>query len=234
MLAVIRRFFFLLAVMAGASVLSHGQTYRSGLYQNPPKIYHDEQLAPKGFFPELLDAIAREEGFDVEYVPCEWSQCLEMLEAGQIDLLPDVAYLPERAERFDFNDEPVLSSWSVIYSSPDATINSLLDLDQQRVVLLEGGAQTAAITEEAANYSIAPLFRYVKSFDEAFDMIRRGDADAAIVNRFYGFLHQDQQVVRTGIVLKPIILKFAFSKGVHQPLIKAIDTGLRHLKRDRA
>ena len=61
---------------------------RVGLYQNEPKIFMDETGQAAGIFIELLDEIAAQEGWAVTYVPCEWSECLLMLETGQIDLMP--------------------------------------------------------------------------------------------------------------------------------------------------
>ena len=69
-----------------------------------------------GFFIELLEKISAQEGWTLVYVPCEWAACLQSLEDGQIDLMPDVAYSSERDEKFDFHKTPVIESWSRIYA----------------------------------------------------------------------------------------------------------------------
>ncbi len=50
-----------------------------GLYENAPKVYTDENGRPSGLFVELLDAMARAEGWRVNYVACQWADCLAQL-----------------------------------------------------------------------------------------------------------------------------------------------------------
>ena len=71
------------------------------------------------------------------YVPCEWAACLQALEDGQIDLMPDVAYSTERDAMYDFHKIPVIESWSRVYASPDTPINKLSDLDGKRIAVLK-------------------------------------------------------------------------------------------------
>lgn len=61
---------------------------------------------------------------------CEWQRCLDLLEHGDIDLLPDVAWNKARAERFTFHSEPVLHSWSQLYQRKGVTIDAMVDLAQ--------------------------------------------------------------------------------------------------------
>ena len=77
------------------SALAHGQdprpVLRVGIYDNPPKVFL-KASTPGGLFPELLNQMATANGWRLEYVPCDWRACLEMLHAGRLDLMPDVAY----------------------------------------------------------------------------------------------------------------------------------------------
>lgn len=104
---------------------------RIGLPQNAPNIFADEAGQIRGFWPELLQAIAQSEGWTLEYVPCRWEQCLGLVQAGELDLMVDVAYSSERAARLDFNQEVAFSSWSTVYVRRGVTLNSILDLDQK-------------------------------------------------------------------------------------------------------
>lgn len=116
-----------------------------GLYENFPKVYTNAQGKPAGLFVELLNGVARQEAWRVEYVPCQWQGCLEALQAGELDLMPDVAFSVERAQRFDFHSVSVANSWSQVYTRPDLVAMSLLDLANQRVALLQGGIYSAAL-----------------------------------------------------------------------------------------
>ena len=99
-----------------------------GLYENRPKIFTDETGAASGVFAEIIDEIARKEGWQLKYVPCEWAACLEALEKRDIQLMPDVAFSQERDERFDFHSETVVNSWSVVYANNKHAIRRLSDL----------------------------------------------------------------------------------------------------------
>ena len=89
-----------------------------GIYQNPPKVYFDENREPAGIFVEMLEEIARLENWQLNYVSCTWNECLLSLENGEIDLMPDVAFTLERSQRVGFNSVPVLESWSQVYANP--------------------------------------------------------------------------------------------------------------------
>src|SRR5690606_4219726 len=114
---------------------------RVGLYYNPPKLQADEQGQLSGILGELLSEIARLEGWELEVVECHWYQCLTLLEAGDLDLMPDVAISDQRSDRFDFHTTPALLSWSQIYERPGLGLSSLLDLDGKRIAVLKQSIQ---------------------------------------------------------------------------------------------
>lgn len=101
---------------------AYAREIRVGVYSNEPKIFLDKNGNADGIFPDLLDEIASKEKWQIKYVPCEWQQCLEMVKAGELDLMPDVASNESRLAVFDFHKTPSLNSWSVIYSNPKVKI----------------------------------------------------------------------------------------------------------------
>jgi ABC-type amino acid transport substrate-binding protein len=64
---------------------------RVGVYENPPKIFVDAEGRATGFFPDLVRELAPALGRPLVFEPCRWSRCLELLESGRLDLMPDVA-----------------------------------------------------------------------------------------------------------------------------------------------
>ena len=111
---------------------------RIGVYHNPPKIQLNENDEPSGIFGDLARALAEENGWQLEAVACTWQECLAKLEAGELDLMPDVAWTATRAERFTFHREPVLHSWS---HRPALEIEGVLDLEALRIAVLEDSMQ---------------------------------------------------------------------------------------------
>ena len=84
-----------LALVAQAALGAHD--IRIGSYANEPKLVLDRDGHLSGIFGDLLNEIARREGWSLIAVPCDWQQCLDMARRGEIDLLPDVAWSEERA-----------------------------------------------------------------------------------------------------------------------------------------
>jgi ABC-type amino acid transport substrate-binding protein len=95
----------LYASVFGVAVLADdSRTVRVGLYENSPKIFTDEKGNASGFWPDIMEYIALEEGWEIEYLHGTWTQCLDMLEENEIDMMPDVAYTEERASLYDFSN----------------------------------------------------------------------------------------------------------------------------------
>lgn len=109
------RLFLALAVFSSFSGLPQAAALevKVGLYENPPKIFTEKNGAPAGIFVDIIEEIARREGWSLKYVHGTWPQCLENLELGKIDLMPDVAYSGERAQKYDFCRDSVISNWAV-------------------------------------------------------------------------------------------------------------------------
>ena len=60
--------------------------------------YCNEKGARKGYGYELLETLSGYTGWQFEYVTCDWSDCFEKLENGEIDIMGDISYTEDRAE----------------------------------------------------------------------------------------------------------------------------------------
>jgi len=204
-----------------------GRTVRVGVYQNEPKVFVDEDGQAAGLFIELLEKIAAEEGWTLEYVPCEWEACLQALEAGQIDLMPDVAWSEERDQRFDFHQTPVLESWSRLYAAPGSGIAGLRDLDGKRVAVLSGSIQQSVFEQLMEGFGYQVTLVPAASLEEAFELAASGQADAAIANHLFGdYFHARYGLLRTTIDFNPTQLFYAVAEGRNADLLEGIDRRL--------
>ncbi|MCW6035786.1 EAL domain-containing protein [Spirulina subsalsa FACHB-351] len=209
------------------------EVVRVGVYQNPPKVFRDNTGNPGGFWVEILNEIARREHWALQYVPCEWERCLAEVEGGELDLMLDVAYSEERDRLFDFNQEVVLLSWSVVYSRAGLTLNSILDLDHKRVAVLRDSIHVPALESYTASFEVSPELVKVEDFKEMFQLLDQGEVDAGVVNHFFGqWIAPQYRVERTTILLNPSRLHFVTAKGQNRHLLKAIDHHLLNLLED--
>jgi PAS domain S-box-containing protein len=215
-----------LLIGAFSSTVVVGQTriVHVGIYQNKPKVFVDEKNQPAGIFIELLNEIAAQEGWTLVYVPCEWAACLQALEDGQIDLMPDVAYSVERDVIFDFHRTPVLESWSRVYASPDASINQIADLNDKQVAVLEGSIQQSVLEQLMNGFGYEVMIIPADSFEQAFTLAADGSADAAITNHLFGdYFYQKYGLLKTTIDFNPVALYYATAEGRNPDLLEAID-----------
>ena len=215
------------AAMGSSAVGAAGETVRVGVYQNKPKIFIDEYGQPGGFFLELIEAIAQQEGWTLHYVPCEWTACLLALEEGRIDLMPDVASSPEREEKYDFHQTPVIESWSQVYENRRTSAESLAELAGKRVAVLEGSVQQAFLEQTMSGFGFAVDIVPVQSLEQAFALASNDEVDAAIANHFFGdYYYLDYGLVKTPIVFNLVNLYYATAQGRNSDLLAAIERWL--------
>ncbi|MBW6488539.1 HD domain-containing phosphohydrolase [Sulfurimonas sp.] len=222
--------FFLTTITADET-----KEFRVGVYDNPPKIFLNQNNRASGFFVDILNEIAKRENWRLNYVKCEWRECLLMLEDGRLDIMPDVAYSKEREKRFRFQKEVVLSNWSIILTNKKSKISSILDLDNKKIALLKNSIQHEQIKEIFELFDVKPIFILTESYEEAFSTTLKGKADAVMVNRHYAELNKSKfDLKHTDILVNPAALKFAFSNSENtQAIIDKIDMHLRELKSDK-
>ena len=209
------------------------QKVRVGVYQNSPKVALSEAGRPEGIFIDLIEAIADKEGWELEYVPGTWSEGLERLGRGDIDLMPDVARNQEREALYAFHQEPVLASWNQVYTRQGSGLRSMLDLEGKRVAVLSGSVQERQFEQMAESFSLVVEWVPQPDFDAAFAAVAQGHADAVVTNRFFGVRNATRYGLEdTAIIFSPFRLFFAAPPADHEALLQAIDRHMVDFKRD--
>jgi len=226
---------WLVLVFFTTSVFAQTSSIKIGIYNNKPKVFIDENGRPAGLFPEILNYISSKEKWATEYLACDWDDCLKMLNSGSLDIMVDVAYTKEREEKFDFNQQLVLSNWSRVYAKQDHNfIQSILDLDKKKIAVLKGSFQLQKLKDDAKKYAINPVFVVVDNYHQVFKLVENNKVDAGIVNRLFGAQQENNYAVYpTNVILYPSSLHFATSKGKHSELLASIDSQLKLLKSDK-
>lgn len=227
---------FILALVSfgcGSMALAESRVVKVGVYENSPKVFTDESGRPSGIFIDLIEYIASEEDWELQYVAGTWAEGLDRLERGQIDLMPDVALTTEREKRFSFHKIQVLSSWFQAYARKDSGLQSILDLNGKRVAILDKSVQQEAFTRFSRGFGLDTKLVAVADYKTMFEMVAKGDVDAAVTNQFYGSMHARKYgLVDTAIVFEPSALFFAAPKNSSRELLEAIDQHLDYLKKD--
>ena len=207
---------------------------RIGVDNNPPLTFVDDQGNAKGLFPDLFQQVARANNWSIEYVPCQWQQCLASLATGDIDILPAIAYTKERASKFHFAEEIVASSWGQIYQRSDSKFASVLDLSGKKLAVLNQDVYLLGeqgLLQVAENFNVKISYIQVDSYQEAFTKLKNGAVDAAMVGRFYGLKHaQKFNVLPSPIMIKPIQVRPAFAAKTPKQYTTEFDQSLHEWK----
>ena len=227
--------FILVLVFLPALCRAAGEpVVRVGVYENSPKIFTSEQGEPAGIFIDIIQHIADLEGWGLQYVHGSWTEGLDRLEKGEIDLMPDVAYTAAREKTYAYHKVPVLSDWFQVYARKGSGIKSIVDLAEKRILVLDRSVQQASFEQLISGFGISPALTALPDYKTIFEQIAAGTADAAITNRFYGLTHAAKYGLEdTAIIFNPTKLFFAAPlQHTNSPLLAAIDKHLDRFKQD--
>lgn len=209
----------------------HAKALKVGVYQNYPLSHVDETGRVKGFFIDILEYAARENGWEIEYVPEPWSVCLENLKEGRIDLLGVIAYSETRSDFIDYSYESLLTEWGQIYTFPGAKVDTILDLHHKKVAVLQEDMHFHNLRNRLDQFGLKSRFVEAFEYKDVLRLVESGRCEAGLVSQFYGIQHDRQfDVVKTAIVLSPQKLYWAVPKGRNQYVIDHLDSVLRKIK----
>ena len=119
--------------------------------------YVNEKGARKGYGYELLETLSGYTGWQFEYVTCDWSDCFEKLENGEIDIMGDISYTEDRAGEMLFSDEPMGVEKYYLYadlSRADISASDFKTLNGKKIGVLMGTEPEEMLTEWEEKHGI--------------------------------------------------------------------------------
>ena len=124
-------------------------------------------------------------GWQYEYVSGTFTELMDMLEAGEIDLMPNISYSEERAQKLLFSSNPEGAERYYIYAKPDR--DDLAKGDPQALQGLtigcnSGVMQTFVGQQWLANEGITCTYREYDGGSMLFDALANDEVDAVIMN----------------------------------------------------
>ena len=125
------------------------QTIRVGSFEDTFN-YVDKNGVRRGYGYELMQALAGYTGWKFEYVKCDWSNCFDKLENGEIDIMGDISYTDERAQKMLFPEEPMGEEKYILYadlSNLDIGTYDFKFMDGKRVGVLMDTEPEIMLTE---------------------------------------------------------------------------------------
>ena len=145
--------------------------------------YVNEKGARKGYGYELLQTLSGYTGWQFEYVTCDWSDCFEKLENGEIDIMGAISYTEDRAEEMLFSDEPMGEEKYYLYadlSRADISASDYKTLNGKKVGVLMGTEPEVMLTEWEEKYDLKTEHVNVSNNEDAKQKLANHEIDCFV------------------------------------------------------
>ena len=184
-------------VFGGGSLLNadtNVKTVRVGWYESPFNMT-DENGNRSGYAYEYQRKVASYTGWTYEYVEGSWVELFHMLENGEIDILTDVSYTEERAEKILYPTIPMGQEMYYIYIDADNTeimFDDLSTLNGKTVGVMSDSVQLGLFLDWEEQRGITTeVVELTGSEYDSLQMLESGELDAFVTLDSYGMSQED-------------------------------------------
>lgn len=211
-----------LATVAGAAASVQADTLRVGMSGGYYPFTFVEKDELQGFEVDVLNAIGKQTGDDIEFVTASFSGLAGMLDSGRIDTIANqITITPERQAKYAFSEPYVYDGAQVVVKKGNDDIHGVEDLKGKTVAVNLGSNYESLLRELPYADDIN-----IKTYDSNIEQdVALGRADAFVMDRVSA-----TQVIHD----KPLPLQLAgqpFSKIENALPFRDDETG--HAQRDR-
>ena len=216
----------------GESGGGEGDVYRVGIDTTYPPFEFEKDGEYTGIDIDLINAIAENQGFEIEFNPMDFGGIIPALQAGQLDVaIAGMSITDERKEIVDFSDPYFDAGLSLVVAEDNSDITSLEDLEGKTVAVKSGttGAQFARDNEAEYGYEISQFEDSPSMFQE----VSNGNADVLLEDYpviAYAIAESDLALKTVGDRLTGDQYGIAVLKGENAELLEQINAGLQELR----
>lgn len=203
--------------------------FKVGYYDNFPLCY-DEKGEPKGLFVDILERALGRDFSKVRFIFGEFSDLMNQLKEGKIDILMVIAETKERQEVYSFNEEPVIMNWGVLVSS--VQFGDLNQINGKYVAVNKGDIYYQRFKEILQSFGINAEFVEFDTYYDVLNKVNEGEFKYGVVSRLSYLVNSEKfrNVSQTSYIFSPVSLKFATKKGSNLDILERIDKELTMLK----
>lgn len=189
-----------------------------------------------GYAYEYQIKIAAYTGWKYEYVEGSWSELLQMLIRGEIDLMSDVSYTPERADVMLFPSLPMGAEEYYLFvanTNTEITATDYTTLNGKKVGVNAGSVQAGFYREWAEAHAVeSEVVEVTCGEDESLRMLERGELDAYVtVDSFTAGVASEPD--RPTPICRIGASDYFFAVAKNQPeLLGELDTALARIQEE--
>ena len=186
----------------GQTAGAKGETVRVGWYESPFNIT-DKFGRRSGYAYEYQQKIAAYTGWNYEYVEGSWPELYQMLLDGDIDLMSDISYTEERAEKMLFASYPMgAEQYYVCVSTQrdsDISAENLNSFNGKKIGVSKESFQEGLFRDWVAQMGLdVEIVELMTGESENIALVDSGELDAYVSIDSYGGVHNLMPVVRIG------------------------------------
>ncbi|MBO4452663.1 MAG: transporter substrate-binding domain-containing protein [Clostridia bacterium] len=178
-----------------------GKTVRVGWFESPFN-YFDSTGRRAGYSYEYERKIAAYTGWTYEYVEGTWSELMDMLKAGEIDVMSDVSYKEDRTEYMLFPTHSMGTETYYIYVVPEETeikADDFASLNGKKIGVTKDSIQEMLYLEWAESHGVeAEVVELTSSEDDSLRLMRTDVIDAFLTVDSYGDPETNTPVFKVG------------------------------------
>lgn len=209
---------------------AEGKVVRVGSFEDTFN-FIDQNGVRRGYGYELMQKIAGYTGWTFEYVTCDWSNCFEKLENGEIDIMGDISYTDERAEKMLYSDMPMGEEKYILYADLEASgirPSELSTINGRHVGTLLGSKTEMMLTAWEKKHGIETTHSNASNFDEVNRKLAAHEIDCfvSLEQPFW----KERGISRIDMIGKSDIY-FVINKN-RADIKKELDEGMRQLEED--
>lgn len=209
---------------------AEGKVVRVGSFEDTFN-FIDQNGVRRGYGYELMQKIAGYTGWTFEYVTCDWSNCFEKLENGEIDIMGDISYTDERAEKMLYSDMPMGEEKYILYADLEASgirPSELSTINGRHVGTLLGSKNEMMLTAWEKKHGIETTHSNTPNFDEVNRKLAAHEIDCfvSLEQPFW----KEWGISRIDMIGKSDIY-FVINKN-RADIKKELDEGMRQLEED--
>jgi len=209
-----------------------GKVYVVGTDAAYPPFEKQEGGKIVGFDIEVVEAVAKEAGINIEVKHTGWDPLFEGINNGTVDVgISAITINDERKKTYDFTD-PYFEATQLIMVPKDSPITTLQELKGKKI-----GVQTATTGELVVQEAFGKTYEGIKGYDDtpsAVDDLVLGRVDAvvadnAVLLEYLKILNNDKFKVVKDPNFAPEFYGMMVKKG-NTELLNKLNAGLKKIK----
>ncbi|MFD0050738.1 transporter substrate-binding domain-containing protein [Actinomycetes bacterium NPDC127524] len=238
-IGVLGLFFALIIALSACGTSDDGgngknKTYRVGIDTTYPPFEYEEGGKYKGIDIDVMNAIAKSQGFKVKYSAMDFLGIIPAMQAGDLDMaIAGMSITDKRKKVVDFSDPYFNAGLSLVVKKGTKDIKTINDLKGKQVAVKKGTTGAAFAAEKADKIG----FKVVQFNDSPsmFQEVSNGSSDVLIEDYpviAYAISKKDLGLEIVGDRLNGDKYGIAVLKGENGDLLKKVNKGLAELKKN--